>query len=58
MRGVLGLAWSGVTELVDDFLYISWNIDVHYSGLVVPVKCGATVETTCTILCYFIFFLE
>ena len=29
--GVLGPAWSGVLELVERFLYISWHGDVQYA---------------------------
>ena len=56
--GVLGLSWSGVQELVEQLLYISWHGDVQYAFLVVPVQCDATVETPCPILCDFIFILE
>ena len=55
---VMGLAGGGGLELVECFLYLYWNGDVHYAGIVVLVKCDATVETPCPILCYFIFFLE
>ena len=58
MGRVLGLAWDGALELVEQILYIFWDIDVQYSGLAVPVQCDSTLETPCTILFYFIFFLE
>ena len=53
--GVMVLAWSGVMKLLERFLYISWDGDVHYACLVVPVQCDATVDTPCPILCDFIF---
>ena len=58
MGVVLGFPWSGVLELVERFLYISWYGDVQYALLVVPVQCDATVETPIPILCDLIFFLE
>ena len=58
MRGVLGLNWSGVLEILYRFLYISWNGDVQYACLVVPVKCDANVETTCTTMDDLIFLLK
>ena len=50
MGGVLRLAWGGVLELVEIFLYISWNGDIQYGGLVVPVQCIQS--------CVISFFLE
>ena len=55
---MLGLAWGGVPELVDSFLYILCHGDIQYACLIVPVQCDATVENPCPILCVFIFFLE
>ena len=58
MREVLRSDWSGVFELMECFLEISWHGNVHYAGHILPVKCDYTVKTTCPILCYLIFFLE
>ena len=52
------LAWSVVMKLVECLLYISWNGDVQYACIVVPVQCDATVETPSPILCDLVFFLE
>ena len=52
------LAWSVVMKLVECLLYISWNGDVQYACLVVPVKCDANVETTCTTMDDLIFLLK
>ena len=56
--GMLGSVWSGVLELVERFLCISWNGDFQYAYLVVPVQCDSIVYTPCPILCALIFFLE
>ena len=45
-------------ELVECLIYIYWNGDVQYAGLVFPVQCDDTIETPRPILCYFIFSLE
>ena len=55
MRGVMGLAWSGVMELVEHFIFISWHGDVQYACLVVPAQYDSTLETPSPILCDFIF---
>ena len=48
--------WSGVLELVDCFLDISWHGNFQFYGLIVSVKCDATVNNPFPILCYLIFF--
>ena len=53
---VMWLDWSGVLELVECFLYISWHGYVQYYRLVVSVQCDATVKTPCPILCYLIYY--
>ena len=55
---VILLDRSGVLELVERFLHISWHGYVQYACLVFPVWCDSTVDTHSPILCDFIFFLE
>ena len=57
MGVVLWLNFSGVMEIVDFFLDISWHVYVQYAVLVVPVHYNATVKAPYLILCYLIFFL-